>query len=95
MPPQVIEGLVAVVGLIGVGSVFLVGLRMRYSHLQKMKGAQQQPPGEAQQLADHVTALSDEVRLLREDYAELFERVEFAERLLTRGRAGEDADGKP
>jgi hypothetical protein len=69
-------------------------MKMRYSHMQKMKGASA-PSEEALQLAEEVTALRDEVRLLREDFAEVYERVEFAERLLTRGRAGEGGDGAP
>ena len=94
MPAQLIEGLLAVVGLLGVSSVILVGMKMRYSHVQKMRGTVG-PSEEAQQLADEVTTLRDEVRLLRDDFAELYERVEFAERLLTSGRAGEGPDKSP
>jgi predicted nuclease with TOPRIM domain len=42
---------------------------------------------ERERLVEAVTSLRDEVRMLREEFGELYERVEFAERLLTRGRA--------
>ncbi len=86
MTPDFIEGLIAVVGLVSIGGVFLVGMKMRYSHVQKMKGGAA-PAEETQRLEEEVATLRDEVHGMREGFAELYERVEFAERLLTKGRA--------
>jgi predicted nuclease with TOPRIM domain len=65
----------------------LIGIRMRYTHLQRMR--QHQVGGEdLGQVAEDVSNLREDVRQLREEYAELYERVEFAERMLTKGQAG-------
>ena len=82
MPPDVLGGLVAVLGVVSVGALFLVGMRMRFSH--KMQS--QKKPEELDQINDALDALHEENRLLREDFAELQERLDFHERLLTRPR---------
>jgi predicted nuclease with TOPRIM domain len=72
MPPELAESIGPVLAILGVGSMILVGMKLRYSQ---------------ERLVEAVTSLRDEVRMLREEFGELYERVEFAERLLTRGRA--------
>jgi hypothetical protein len=94
MDPAVAEILGPVVALTGMGTMILIGMKMRYTHLHRTKlakGAGQ----EVEQLADAVDSLRDEVRELREGVVDLHERVEFAERLLTRGRAEGDQGALP
>ncbi len=64
----------AVIGIV-------IGMKMRYTHLQRTRVS-----GSAQQerLADAVDNLRAEVGLLREEFLELNERVDFTERLLER-----------
>ena len=86
MPPDLIEGVIAVVGFLCFGGVVLIGMKMRYSHVQQMKSGAA-PAEDTQRLEEEVATLRDEVHGMREGFAELYERVEFAERLLTKGRA--------
>jgi hypothetical protein len=94
MPPELAEAIGPVLAIIGVGSMVLIGMKLRYSHLRETR-----PGGgvkeEREQLIDAVTSLRDEVRTLREEFGELYERVEFAERLLTRGRANGELGPSP
>jgi predicted nuclease with TOPRIM domain len=86
MPPELAESIGPVLAILGVGSMILVGMKLRYSHLRESRlggGVKE----ERERLVEAVTSLRDEVRMLREEFGELYERVEFAERLLTRGRA--------
>jgi hypothetical protein len=94
MDPAVAEILGPVFALTGMGTMILIGMKMRYTHLRHTKlakGAGQ----EVEQLADAVDSLRDEVRELREGMVDLHERVEFAERMLTRGRAEGDQGALP
>lgn len=85
MPPQAYEAVAAFAGLTSIGIIVLVGLKMRWNHqVQMLKG---KGGGNLDRLADSVEALTDEVRALRDENAELHERVDFAERLLSQGRA--------
>jgi hypothetical protein len=71
-------------GIVGIGGIILVGQRMQYRHLQGGTG-----PEEG--MADALDSLRDEVRLLHDEVAQLNERVEFTERLLSAPRV-DDAD---
>ena len=70
--------------IIAIGGVFtLIGMKMLYSHLQKTRlssGAQQH----VKHLAAAVDNLGAEFELLRNEFHELNERVDFTERLLER-----------
>jgi len=96
MPPGLADAIGPVFAILGIGSMILIGMKIRYNHVRQTRfgqGAQE----DVDRLAEDVATLHDEVRLLRQDFAELYERIEFAERLLTRGQ-GQDADrpsGKP
>ncbi len=71
-----------------VGVFALIGLKMRYSHMRDTRrggGAQQ----EGEHLADAVDDLRAEFGLLRDEFHELNERVEFTERLLERPKTEE------
>lgn len=96
MDPIIAETIGPVIALISVGTFVLVGLKMRYDfrakHLQSGGGSEV-----TQRLEAQMEALREQVLALRDDVGELYERVEFAERLLARGKddralkAGEDA----
>lgn len=93
MGPEVIELLAPVLVFLGLGSFVLIGMKMRYSHVQRTR----QPTisqKEVEQLTDAVHTLHDEVRLLRDEHLALNERLEFTERLLERPR-GAKAESDP
>ncbi|MCH7935319.1 MAG: hypothetical protein IIC36_15110 [Gemmatimonadetes bacterium] len=84
MPPQIIDVIPAVMVLTTLGTIFLVGMKMRLSaKLQLQKGSKSE---EVERLADAVDGLHEEVRMLREEYTELHERMDFAERMLSSGQ---------
>lgn len=62
-------------------------MKMRYTNLQRTRvnGSAQQ---EVERLADPVDIMRDEVRVLREEFLELNERMEFTECLLERPKSG-------
>ena len=76
-------------GLFGIGGIILVGQRMQYRHLQGGAG-----PEEG--MADALDSLRDEVRLLHDEVAQLNERVEFTEQLLSPPKADDaESDALP
>lgn len=85
MDPAIAEILGPVTAILGLGTMILIGVKLRYSHKEKMRLGEG-GSGVTEHLGEDVAVLRDEVRLLREGFAELYERVEFAERLLTKGR---------
>ncbi len=72
-----------VMAIIGI----VIGMKVRYTHLQRTRvsGSAQQ---EAERLANAVDNLRSEVGLLRDEFLELNERVDFTERLLERPKSG-------
>lgn len=86
MDPAIAEILGPVTAILGLGTMILIGVKLRYSHKEKMRLGEG-GSGVTERLGEDVAVLRDEVRLLREDFAEMYERLEFAERLLTKGRA--------
>ncbi len=88
MTPDVLELLVGMVAVIGLFSTVMVGMKMRFSHNLRMR---EMPTGENERLTEAVEQLQDEVRLMREEFTELHERVDFAERLLARGKSPDEA----
>ncbi len=85
MDPVIVEVIGPVFAILGLGGMILGGLKLRYSHKEKMRLGEG-GSGVTERLGEDVAVLRDEVRLLREDFAEMYERLEFAERLLTKGR---------
>ncbi len=81
MPPEAIAPLIAVTSI---GIMILVGMKMRLSaKVQLQQGSKSE---DVERLADVVDGLHEEVRMLREEYAELHERMDFAERMLSSGK---------
>ncbi len=84
MPPEIIEAIGPVLAIISIGTMILVGMKMRLSAKVQL---QQGSKGEdVERLADAVDGLHEEVRILREEYGELHERMDFAERILSTGK---------
>ena len=87
MSPEILEFLAPVVGVIGLGIIILIGMKMRFTHLQRTR-VSGSAPQEVERLADAVDNLRAEVGLLRDEFLELNERVDFTERLLERPKSG-------
>ncbi len=84
MPPQIIDVIPAVMVLTTLGTIFLVGMKIRLgAKLQLQKGSKSE---DVERLADAVDGLHEEVRMLREEYTELQERMDFTERMLSTGK---------
>ena len=89
MPPEIVEPIAALIAIMGLGTMFLIGMKMRLSAKAKL---QQGSKGEeVDRLTDAVEGLAEEVRMLRDEYGELHERVDFAERILARGKSPDEA----
>ncbi len=84
MTPDAIEALAALTGMTSIGILVLVGLKMRFNHTFRMR---ETPAGENERLTEAVEQLQDEVRLMREEFVDLHDRVDFTERMLSEGRA--------
>lgn len=81
----------ALLGLVFTGTFTLVGLRMFLTYRAKRLGS-----GGAQldQLTEAVDDLRRDLAQTRVELSEVHERIDFAERLLARGRGpGHDDDG--
>jgi hypothetical protein len=80
-----------VIALLGLGSFVLIGMKLRYNHLRDTRHV----PGreELDRLTHAVGLLHDEMRVMRDEIVDLGERVDFAERVLARGRSEDDAPG--
>ena len=94
MDPQLAEILGPVFAILGMGSMILIGIKMRYTHLRHTRYGQvgQQ---EIERLSEDVASLRDDYRMLREEFVDLYERVEFTERVLAQGKADKDVDALP
>jgi len=94
MGPDIIAPIMAVVGMLSIGSLVLIGMKMRYQHKAKM--LEQPKDGEdMERLVDAMDSIYEQSRALREDIGELQERLDFHERLLTKGTDdGERAEGR-
>ncbi len=86
MDPGIIGVFIPIIALSG--GAILIGMKMRYSHLEdtRVRGGAQQ---DVEQLADGVDNLRAEVELLRNEFHELNERMDFTERLLERPKTEE------
>jgi hypothetical protein len=80
MGPESLEVLIPIV-IFG-STAILIGMKMRYSHIKATllgEGGE-----EVEQLTETVEDLRAEIGLLRGEFADLNERVDFTERLLER-----------
>ena len=85
MTPDAIEALAAIIGMTSIGIIVLVGFKMRFNHKFRMR---ETPGGEVtERLTEAVEQLHDDIRLMREEFADLEERVDFTERMLSQGKS--------
>jgi hypothetical protein len=91
MPPEILEPIAAVTTLVALGGLVLVGMKMRYTHLQRTRLGSIAPE-DVERLGKDVDALRQELQHVREEVLELNDRVEFTERLLERPKAGDEID---
>lgn len=90
MPPQIIEVIGPLIAMGMIGTMVLLGYKM---HLNaKVQTGRKDGGQDVRPLADTVEELQEQVRVLREDTAELQERMDFAERLLTQGKSEEERE---
>ena len=83
MSPDVFEPLMAVVGMLSIGGLVLIGMKMRYQYKAKM--LEQPKDSEAvDRLVEAMDSMYDQTRSLREEISELQERIDFHERMLTK-----------
>jgi plasmid stabilization system protein ParE len=92
MSPDLLEVVAPLFALAGVASAILIGIKMRYTHIERAR-APSDAERSAERLASATDALHDEIRLLRDEVQRLGERVDFAERLLERPKAGRSDSG--
>ncbi len=84
MPPEIVEAIAPFIAMTGIGIMILIGMKMRLSaKVQLQEGSKSE---DVERLAHAVEGLHEEVRMLREEYAELHERMDFAERILSTGK---------
>ncbi len=84
MPPEIVEAIAPFLAMTSIGIMILVGMKMRLSaKVQLQQGSKSE---DVERLADAVDGLHEEVRMLREEHAELHERMDFAERMLSSGK---------
>ena len=80
MGPQ-LEVLAIVIPILAVvGSFILIGFKGWANHELKIR---ETPGGDNERLTEAVQQLHDEVSSMREEFAELHERVDFTERMLS------------
>ncbi|MGD2136550.1 MAG: hypothetical protein PVF27_10335 [Gemmatimonadales bacterium] len=91
MPPEILDAIAPLIAVFAMGSFILIGMKLRYNHLRDTKHA----PGkeELERVSETVELLQDQVRVLRDEMVELNERVDFTERVLTRGRENAQEGG--
>ncbi len=80
MTPDVLGPLVGMAAVIGF--FVTVGMNIRRLRLRETPGGEN-----FERLTEAGEQLTDEVRLMREEFADLHERVDFTERVLSEGRA--------
>jgi hypothetical protein len=83
MPPDFFEGIMAILGMVSIGSFVLIGMKMRYQYKSKTL-EQPKRAEEIDRLVDAMDSIFEQTRALREDIGELQERLDFHERLLTK-----------
>jgi hypothetical protein len=88
------DAVFAMIALLMASGVGLISLRMFLNY--RIKRFQAQGSGERPRALDEGLAeLKEQMYLLRGDVADLQERMEFTERVLTRGQGGEKPLAQP
>ncbi len=82
MDPGLVGVFIPILGILGFFG--LMGLKIWSNHKLKMR---EMPDGDSERLAEAVQQLHDEVGSMREEVAELHERADFTERMLSEVRS--------
>ena len=92
MPPEMVllYALPKLAALVTVGLFTVFGMKVWYKHRDKRH--QQIGREEFDQMSDAIEALHEQTLLLREDFQDLHERIDFAERVLAQKRQTEYLD---
>jgi hypothetical protein len=84
MDPQIADAIGPLIALFAFGTFSLIGLRMYLNYRARRLELADSAP--SPHLSEAVDELRQEVQALRGEVGDLQERVDFAERLLTRGQ---------
>ncbi len=98
MPPDLMEFIAPLIGITSVGTMILIGMKMRLNarlHASSNQNRDEKDSEEVERLGEAVDNLHDQLRLMRDEFSELHERVDFAERLLSRGEIRPVEHGVP
>ena len=82
MDPGVVGIFIPILAILG--GFGLVGLKIWTNHKLKMR---ETPDGDSERLTEAVQQLHDEFGSMREEVAELHERMDFTERILSEARS--------
>ena len=89
MSPEILEAIGPFFALAAMGTLVLVGMRMRYKY--KIDSMPLPKSEQTERLTEAMDGLFEQTQLLREEVGELQERLDFHERLLTKAQK-EQAD---
>ena len=89
MSPEILEAIGPFFALAAMGTLVLVGMRMRYKY--KIDSMPRPKSEQTERLTEAMDGLFEQTQLLREEVGELQERLDFHERLLTKAQK-EQAD---
>ena len=84
MPPHVLDAIAPLIATFALGGFTLAGLKMYWSY--KTRRLEIEGGGSSRKADEALEDVRAEVQALRADLGELHERMDFAERLLTRGQ---------
>ena len=84
-----VEALAMVLILLGFGTFTLVGLKMWFGYRVKRLEATAGSSEPVERLAADLDEMRDHVLAMRDEMTDLSERMEFAERMLTKGQVSE------
>ncbi len=98
MPPHLVEAIAPLIALMSIGTMVLIGMKMRLTarlHSSSNQNRGQKDREEVERLGEAVDNLHDQLRSMQDEFSELHERVDFAERLLSRGEIRPVEHGVP
>ena len=98
MPPHLVEAIAPLIAIMSVGTMVLICMKMRLTarlNSSSNENRAEKDREEVERLGEAVDNLHDQVRLMRDEFSELHERVDFAERLLSRGEIRPMEHGVP
>ncbi len=85
MPPEIwLYSLGRLAALVSVGVFTVLGMSMWYKHRESRSN--QIGADEFERLTEAVESLHEQTAILRDEFQDLHERVDFAERVLSQGR---------